>query len=1115
MIERVIEIGSLPDAGRLPGHGPETVDLPSGVDGSAHDLLGRFVEALPVIAWATNGDGVPIAVNARWMEYTGEPLALGGPPDRSAIHRDDIATLDSAWAEALSKGTPLEIAARVRRRDGEWRWHLIRGVPIATGGNTTWLGTSTDIDHERREQERNALAAAGTHRLLALMQALARARTRAEVARVAIRHGRTAIGSPRGYVYVRSADGTAAEAVALSGFPRATHAQLRRLSIADDRPVCRAMRTGEECWIDDLLDPDTRAAHIGRTPAAAAPTATGSRGTVAMPLVHEGRIVGAIGFSFLDPHRWTDDEEAVVRAIAGLVAQALERVMLSEAREELVADLETQHARLSTILRQLPGAVFLVEASSRRILMASRLARQVLGLEDVTGATLDDVRLYSIREDGSPYGPGELPIERAIQQGEIVENEELQVTLRDGSVRTLIASAAPVRDRAGRIEAGVVAFTDITDRRQALADQRYLAEVSGVLASSLDYHQTLRTIARLAVPRIADWCSVELLEDGVLRQIVVEHPDPAKAELARDLRRRYPIDMNGDTGAPAVVRSGEPQLISDIPQALLEAAASTEELRLIIDDLALRSVLCVPLNGRDGVLGAITFVGAESGRRFVAEDIPFARNLASRAAAAIDNARLFRDADRFRRMVDAHVDVVLLFDPGTLRITYANQGAATALGRTAGDLAGTSVADLFADADAARMRTLIRPVTRGLTSARTLTLRLAGVNGDVPMEVLVQGVRLPGEPLAALAIARDVSDRLETQRRLRRLAEAEHARAAELNAVIRAMGDGLLVCAPDGVVRLANPAAGELLGGVTPATYGDLLRALEHPDDAPALGTRSGPVELRLAGTDERWLELATYPVGVQSDPAHEETIVVARDVTGTRLSQALRETFVGVLSHELRTPITTIFGGAKLLARDGPLSPAEREAIFTDIHFEAERLHRLVEDVIALTRFGEDGLEIGQEPVLLQRILPGIITAETARWPGAAFTLEAVTGLPTVIADPTYVEQVVRNLLSNAAKYGGDGVHVRTLVDSDAAEVTVRVVDDGPGFPDADKDRLFELYFRSPDSSTRVSGAGIGLFVCARLIRAMGGRIWARRAETGGAEFGFALRRMDEDGVS
>ncbi|MEO5965511.1 MAG: GAF domain-containing protein, partial [Candidatus Limnocylindrales bacterium] len=933
-------------------------------------------------------------------------------------------------------------------------------VPVSTG-------------RRRPKRGRAATPAATTHLLFELTRALAGVSTREDVARVAIRHGRAAVGAPRGYLYVRSPDGSTADAVLVTGYPRGTREHIRHLPLTQDRPVCRAIRTGEEHWIEDLEDTSA----VGRDAAAGQ---TGTRGTVSLPLVHHRRIVGAVGYSFTEPRVFDEDERALVRAIAGLVAQALERVLLTEAREALVADLERQRARLAAVLRQIPGAVFLVDAESRELVLASTMALQLLGIESAEGMPTTQVGLRGFRPDGSAYEEPDWPVNRALERGERTDNEEISITYPDGGTRTILASAAPVLDPAGHIEAGVVAFTDITERRQALVNQEYLAQMGAVLASSLDYEETLRAIARHAVPRIADWCSIALLEGGELRQLVVEHPDPRKAELARDLRRRYPIDMTSDVGAAGVVRTGEPQLMTEIPQALIDAAATTEELRIILDELGLQSLMCVPLHSRDGPLGAITLVGAESGRRFGPDDLVFAQALAARASSAIENARLYRDADRFRRMVDAHVDVVLLFDPDTLRVAYANHGAAAAVGRPVESIVGRPVAELFNDADTERLQELVRPIADGGAQARTLVLRLAGIHGDIPVEVLVQGVRLPGEPLAALAIARDVSERLETQARLRRLAEAEHARAAELNAVIRAMGDGVLVLAPDGTVTLANPALRALLGGRSPATYTELLAAFDDPAGAPALGTRGGPTELRLAGPDERWIELATYPVTVLPGQERRETIVVARDITDIRLSQALRETFVGVLSHELRTPITTIFGGTKLLARNGNLPDDARQAIFTDISVEAERLHRLVEDVIALQRYGEDGIEIGHEPVLVQRILPAIVAAEEGRWPGARFSVEIPAGLPTVVADPTYVEQVVRNLLSNAAKYGGHGVHVRTVVDADGDEVQVRILDDGPGFQDDETDRLFELYFRSPHTATRVSGAGIGLFVCA-----------------------------------
>jgi two-component system sensor histidine kinase KdpD len=303
---------------------------------------------------------------------------------------------------------------------------------------------------------------------------------------------------------------------------------------------------------------------------------------------------------------------------------------------------------------------------------------------------------------------------------------------------------------------------------------------------------------------------------------------------------------------------------------------------------------------------------------------------------------------------------------------------------------------------------------------------------------------------------------------------------------------------------------------ITAATYDAILAELEDPDGlAPALLRRGGPVELRVRAEDERWIEISTWPVAQDGDRAvgHEdETIVLLRDVSEQRQRQAVRDTFIGVLSHELRTPVTTIYAGAKVLARPGNLAERTREEIFDDIVVESERLHRLVEDVVAMTRFGDEGGDVGAEPVLLQRLLPTVVASEDGRWPGVSFSADVPPGLPTVIADPTYVEQVVRNLLSNAAKYGGPGANVIVRVEADEAEVRVRILDDGPGFPAEEADRLFELFFRSSQTARAAAGAGIGLFVCARLIKAMGGRIWAVPRAEGGAEFGFALRVMGED---
>jgi PAS domain S-box-containing protein len=467
-------------------------------------------------------------------------------------------------------------------------------------------------------------------------------------------------------------------------------------------------------------------------------------------------------------------------------------------------------------------------------------------------------------------------------------------------------------------------------------------------------------------------------------------------------------------------------------------------------------------------------------------------------------------------ILDSVVEAIMVFDPDTFLIAEANRGAAELLGRPRDDLIGQSIVEVLRGADAERFAGHVAGLVEGEADASTVMVDyLTGEGGSIAVEVVLQPIELPGGSLVIVAIARDIRGRIETQIRLQRLAELEHSRAAELNAVIRAMGEAVVVCAVDGTITLSNPAGESIFPEVDERSYADILAQLQDPDGlAPSLGTLGGPVELQAAADPERWVEIATYPVAGGSTAAGlpEATIVVMRDVTEGRRREAVRETFIGVLSHELRTPVTTIFGGAKLLARErSSLDEETRRGIFRDIHEEAERLQRLVEDVVALNRFGEEVGDIGREPVLMQRLLPRVVQSEDGRWPGVNFQLEIASGLPTVSADPTYVEQVVRNLLSNAAKYGGLDASVVIEAQRGDGEVLVRVLDDGPGFPLEERDRLFELFYRSAKTATTAGGAGIGLFVCARLVAAMGGRIWAEPRSGGGAEFGFALPELIE----
>jgi PAS domain S-box-containing protein len=255
--------------------------------------------------------------------------------------------------------------------------------------------------------------------------------------------------------------------------------------------------------------------------------------------------------------------------------------------------------------------------------------------------------------------------------------------------------------------------------------------------------------------------------------------------------------------------------------------------------------------------------------------------------------------------------------------------------------------------------------------------------------------------------------------------------------------------------------------------------------------------------------------IGTGQDITDRRRILEDRDrlLDEERRAGAFREAFVDVISHELRTPITTIMGLAQILARPGRSDDeASRMALLEDVRSEAERLHRLVEDLLVLSRVERGRLEVEAEPIEPRRLLERIVAHEARELPTITVETDLEPDLPIVAGETTYLEQIVRNLLNNAAKYTPIGSRVVVSARKAAGDIEVRVTDDGPGIPAASVDRIFELFYRDPSSSRLVAGSGIGLFVCASLVEAMGGRIWATRPAAGGTEIGFTLRILEPD---
>lgn len=242
--------------------------------------------------------------------------------------------------------------------------------------------------------------------------------------------------------------------------------------------------------------------------------------------------------------------------------------------------------------------------------------------------------------------------------------------------------------------------------------------------------------------------------------------------------------------------------------------------------------------------------------------------------------------------------------------------------------------------------------------------------------------------------------------------------------------------------------------------------------------------------------------------------VLYVEDRTEDLDEASVREAFVDVLAHELRTPMTAIYGGMQLLRADR-LPPDLRATVIGDIAAEAEHLHRLVEDLVALARIEHGLTDVRFEPIALQQLVHQAADDESRRWTGHEVVVEAADDLPAARGDDGYVRQILRNLVSNAVKYSPDGSPVVIKLAPGPDGVEVSILDRGRGFPPETGPDAFRLFHRSPAVAAHVPGTGIGLFVARALVEALGGRIWLRNRGDGGAEVGFSLPTYEGEDVA
>jgi PAS domain S-box-containing protein len=563
----------------------------------------ELAESMPQIVWATGADGWNTYFNQQWVDYTGLTLEESyGEGWITPFHPSDRQRAWDAWQRATRYRDTYSLECRLRRADGVYRWWLIRGVPQfrANGEISKWFGTCTDIEQIKVAEQSLKESEAKFSGIIAI-SADAIISIDDEQRITMFNHGAERIF---GY--------SQAEVI---GTPLDTLIPVR-------------FRSDHRQHVERFAAGDVIARRVG------------------------GRLTTIAGL------RKNGEEFPAEAAISKL--QVGEKTLLTVAlrditkRKRIEEELKAVNASLDAIVENVPLMLFTKDSTSLRFLRFNRAGEELLGWPRETFAGKSDYDFW-------PRAQADFFIEKdreTLRTGKIVDIPEEEIQTRDRGVRILHTKKVPILDSAGQPIYLLGISEDITERSLIEKEQRFLAETSVALSASLDYEETLATLARLIVQNIADWCAVDVMEErGTLRRMKVASADPAKAELCA-LLEQMPPDRDLPYLMRSVIESKRPVVNEHVTLQYVESLAQgPEHLRALLAT-GITSFVVVPLLLRGQPHGAI-FIGSSTPSHVYGQgDLLLAEALADRAAVAIENARLYRASGQATQLRDHVLGVV-------------------------------------------------------------------------------------------------------------------------------------------------------------------------------------------------------------------------------------------------------------------------------------------------------------------------------------------------------------------------------------------------------------------------------------------------------------------------
>jgi len=690
---------------------------------------------------------------------------------------------------------------------------------------------------------------------------------------------------------------------------------------------------------------------------------------------------------------------------------------------------------------------------------------------------------------------------------------EFRLLHTSGEYRYCIARGKAQRDAQGHPLRMSGVLSDVTQRKRAEESLRFLAEASALLSASLDYQTTLENLAKLAVPRLADWCAIDVVRpDLTYSRLAVAHINPEKEELVWELQRRYPPQGDEDYGYPQVLRTGKSYACFDVSDEFLTSVARDAGHLSLFRQLNHKSYICVPLQVGDKTLGSISFVWSESGRRYTQADLELAEDLGRRAALATENARLYREAQEASESLR---QVVAILDQQQQQLRTLQQltnllnQRLTNLPCLLREMVGALVKTIpgaqfcFIILKNPQCKGLLLSVTAGIGTEK---LRLEdafppSLRDAPPTEGLLSEVFVTGTSQLIQRIDRN-SQHLEDVPAAMYSVTIESVQAGRLG--VLAIGNWNNPNAFDSEDQKLLVAVGEQ--AAIAIDNARMIRALEEQE------TRL-EFQNEILAQQNQELESQRQQVLRQNQALKNQRQQVLLQNLQLLEAARLKSQFLATMSHELRTPMNAVIGFSQLLLRQrqSSLTPQQVDMVERILN-NGKNLLTLINEILDLSKIEAGRLELKLETFNLVQLLKATLEELRSLADEKHLELDIQADLhnPNISNDRIRLRQILVNLLSNAIKFTECGKVQVEVKEISSEWLAIIVKDTGIGIAQDNLVHIFEEFRQIDQTTTRkYSGTGLGLAITESLVQLMQGKITVESEVGQGSTFRIELPRQ------